>query len=129
MQEKEWEMFVQHLRAEMILFKDAIKETSVDIRKEGFSDFPIFVAHTDEVNIGEVIIDKNDASTTYSISASTLVEFTELGLIEEKMVEEFKFQYSDPDDYVCILLVVGEKASFIFMPYIVQNPNINPNFN
>jgi len=115
--DKKWEINLQQLRAELILFKEAIKETSRDIIKENYSQYPIFIAHNDDVLIGEKILDKKDMTTYYNISASTLEEFVEKKVISIDKVDEFKRTYKKPKEFICFFVVVDLEAFFVYIPY------------
>lgn len=117
MLDKNWEVQLQQLRAELILMKESIKETSDDIIKEGFSNFPIFIAHQEEVKLGEVILDKEDMATHWSISASTLEQFVEKGLIKKDREEFFRESYKDPKLFICMFVIHQTQAQFVFIPY------------
>lgn len=122
---KDWEIQLQQLRAELILFKESIRETSDDIIREGFSQYPIFIAHTSEIDLGEVILDKNDMNTYWSISASTLESFVEKNVIPEDKAILFKENYKDAKEYICFFVVHGAEARFAYVPY--QSSNISNN--
>lgn len=114
---KEWEIQLQQLRAELILMKESIKETAADIIKENFSQYPIFIAHQTDMEIGEVILDKADMATNWSVSASTLEEFVEKGIIEKSKEPYFKDHYKDPKEYICMFVIHNTDANFVFIPY------------
>lgn len=115
--DKEWEAQLEHLRGELILMKESIRETAVDIIKEGFSKYPIFIAHQDEIKVGEVILDKEDMATVWSISASTMEEFNEKSLIPEEKKKFFIDQYKNPKEFICLFVIYKNSAHFVFVPY------------
>jgi len=117
MLDKNWEIQLQQLRAELILMKESIKETSEEIIKEGFSNFPIFIAHQDPIELGEVILDKDDMATQWSVSASTLEQFIEKGLIKKEREEFFRESYKDPKEFICMFVIYKAQANFVFVPY------------
>lgn len=115
--EKEWELQLQQLQGELILFKESIRETANDIVKEGFSSYPIFIAHQSPVKIGEVILEGAELATNWSISASTMEEFVEKGLIEKSKTGFFQENYKDPKEYFCLFVIYQASARFVFVPY------------
>lgn len=115
--DKNWEVQLQQLRAELILMKESIKETSEEIIKEEFSNFPIFIAHQDPIELGEVILDKDDMATQWSVSASTLEQFIEKGLIKKEREEFFRESYKDPKEFICMFVIYKAQANFVFVPY------------
>lgn len=105
------------LEKDLELYSDALKEVSLDILMEGISKQPIFLAHQHEVNFGEVILNKDELHTDWTIHASTLEEFMEKGVISKERKEPFLKAYKNPQEFMCVFVVVPEGANFIFYPY------------
>ncbi|MGB4401188.1 MAG: hypothetical protein WBJ10_17580 [Daejeonella sp.] len=105
------------LEADLKFYNESLKEVANEIMVEGISAHPIFVAHQHEVKLGEVILDKNDLNTDWSIHASTLEEFMEKGLILPDKQEKFLKQYKDAYQFMCVFVIVPEGANFVFFPY------------
>jgi hypothetical protein len=105
------------LKKDLKLYSDSIREVSVEIMVEGLSRYPIFIAHQHEVKLGEPILDRNDLNTEWSIHASTLEEFVERGIIKKKLQERFVKSYKNPNDFMCMFVIVPEGANFVYYPY------------
>lgn len=105
------------LEEDLKFYADAIKEVAVEIMVEGISLHPIFVAHQHEVSIGEMILNKDELNTQWTIQASTLNEFVEKGIIHPGKKENFLRSYKKPEDFMCVFVVVPEGANFIYYPY------------
>ncbi|GAA4099403.1 hypothetical protein [Mucilaginibacter panaciglaebae] len=105
------------LPRDLKMFKESIREVAVEIMVEGLSKYPIFVAHQHELKLGEVILDRNELNTEWSIHASTMEEFIEVGLIKRSRRENFVASYKNPNEFMCIFVVVPEGANFVFVPY------------
>lgn len=108
---------LKSLEADLKFYNESLKEVAIEIMSEGISAYPIFIAHQHEVKLGEVILDKNDLNTDWSVHASTMEEFVERGLILASKSEKFLKQYKNPYDYMCIFVIVPEGANFVFFPY------------
>ena len=108
---------LKSLEADLKFYNESLKEVAVEIMAEGISAYPIFVAHQHEVKLGEVILDKNDLNTDWSIHASTMEEFIEKGLILPDKQEKFLKQYKDAYQFMCVFVIVPEGANFVFFPY------------
>jgi hypothetical protein len=106
------------LQRDLKEFNDAIREVAVEIIVEGLSKYPIFVAHQHELKLGEVILDRHELNTDWTIHASTLEEFVERGVIKPELKERFVATYKNPKDFMCVFVVVPEGANFVFHPYI-----------
>lgn len=105
------------LEVDLKFFSESIRETSVEIMVEGLSAYPIFIAHQHELNLGELILDRNELNSEWSIHASTLEEFIEKGVIKKELKQRFIDNYKNPHDYMCVFAVVPEGANFVFFPY------------
>ena len=105
------------LERDLKFFYESIREVAVEIMVEGLSNYPIFIAHQHELKLGELILDRNDLNTDWSIHASTLEEFVDKGVIKSALKDRFIKTYKDPYEYMCLFVVVPEGANFVFYPY------------
>jgi hypothetical protein len=114
---EEVKLYFDTLKKDLPLYKEIILEVSSDIRKEGFSQYPIFVATQLPIEVGELIINRDDLGTSWSINASTLEEFTEKGLIKSESKDAFIKIYKNPEKHCCLFLITPLGANFLFIPY------------
>ena len=94
---------------------DTLKEASYQIRKRGFSPYPIFPVCKTNQPIGQLLIDSDSGMTEWKYFASFLDEFVQRDLIGHE--EEFKAAYKDPDEFCCLFVVDTEFTNFVFIPY------------
>jgi len=106
------------LEIDLKLFNESIREVAIEIMVEGLSRYPIFVAHQHEVALGEMILDKDDINSDWSINASTLEEFMERNIIKKELKQRFIDTYKKPEDFMCVFVIVPEGANFVFFPYV-----------
>ncbi len=116
-EEKKQRSPLESLEVDLKYFNDSIKEVAIEIRVEGLSKYPIFVAHQHEVKLGEVIFDRHEMNTDWTIQASTMEEFLERGVIKKELKERFIDTYKNPDKFMCVFVIVPEGANFVFFPY------------
>ena len=105
------------LEKDLTFYAESIKEVAVEIMVEGISSYPIFIAHQHEVSIGELILNRADLNTDWSIQASTLEEFIQKGIIHPDKKEHFLKSYKRPENHMCVFVVVPEGANFVYYPY------------
>lgn len=105
------------LEKDLSFYAESIREVAVEIMVEGISKNPIFIAHQHQVSIGEVILNKEDLNTDWTIQASTLEEFVQKGIINPEKKEHFLKSYKKPENYMCVFVIVPEGANFIYYPY------------
>jgi hypothetical protein len=106
------------LEKDLKFFNESIKEVGIEIMVEGLSNYPIFIAHQHELSLGEVILDRHDLNTEWSIHASTMEEFVEKGLVKPILKDRFINTYKNPNDFMCVFVVTPEGANFIYYPYV-----------
>jgi hypothetical protein len=109
------------LEKDLDLYAESIKEIAIEIIAEGISHYPVFIAHQHTVSIGEMILNKDDLNTNWTIQASTAEEFVEKGIIKPERKEEFLKHYKKPENFMCVFVIVPEGANFIFYPYKDKN--------
>lgn len=110
--------YLDSLEKDLAIFKEPIMEASNAIVDEGVSDFPVFIATKDFFPIGELILDKEELQTIWSIYAATAEELIKSGIIHVDKARFFITQYKPVKEYICLFVVASEKeAGFIFVPY------------
>src|ERR1700744_262768 len=105
------------LETDLKFFNESIREVAHEIMLEGLSQYPIFIAHQHEVELGEIILDRHELNSEWSIHASTLEEFIERKVIKKELRERFVDSYKNPHDFMCVFAVVPEGANFVYFPY------------
>ena len=108
---------LKSLESDLKFYNESLKEVAIEIMAEGISAYPIFVAHQHEVKLGEVILDKKELNTDWSIHASTLEEFIEKNLVLPDKRDKFLKQYKDAYAFMCVFVIVPDGANFVFIPY------------
>ena len=105
------------ISADFVLISDTLKEASYQIRKRGFSDYPIFPISKQEIPIGSLLIGKEELATTWNYYASFLDEFVQRELVDKNKQDIFKHAYKNPDEFCCLFVVDKEFTKFTFIPY------------
>lgn len=102
---------------DFVKISDNIKEASYQIRKRGFSDFPIFVICKAEIPLGQLLYKKDEVGTEWNYYVTYLDEFVQRKIIEKDKEEEFKTNYKNADEFCCLFVIDGEFTKFVFIPY------------
>jgi hypothetical protein len=97
---------------------DTLKEASYQIRKRGFSDYPIFPVSKQEIPIGRLLLGKYEMNDLeWDFYASFLDEFVQRKIVLKENIESFKEAYRDADEYCCLFVVDKDFVNFIFIPF------------
>jgi hypothetical protein len=99
---------------------ETLKEASYQIRKRGFSNYPIFPISKSDPGVGRLLIDKHNAAIAWNIHVTYLDEFIQRKLVDEKKQEDFKKVYKDPDEFCCLFVIDNDFTKFIFIPYPID---------
>jgi hypothetical protein len=96
---------------------ETLKESSYQIRKRDFSEYPIFPISKEEITIGQILLPKEALGTTWNYYVTYLDEFIQRKLIDKGKVELFKSNYKDPDEFCCLFVVDKEFTNYLYIPY------------
>jgi hypothetical protein len=105
---------------DFVKISDQVKEASYQIRKRGFSDFPIFLITKSDIPIGQLLFKDKEVGTTWSYFVTYLDEFVQRNIIANDRLDLFKASYKDPDEFCCLFVIDGEFNSFVYIPYPVD---------
>lgn len=105
------------ISSDFVKVADQIKEASYQIRKRGFSDYPVFVASKKNIPVGQLLYAEGDLGNSFTYKASFFDEFVQRELIGEDSYELWQEHYKNPDEFCCLFVVIGEFTGFIYIPY------------
>jgi hypothetical protein len=106
------------ISADFAIVAESLKEASYQIKKRGFSDFPIFVSSQRPIEIGQKLIGVGELnSNKWNYHASMLEEFVQRNLISSENVELFIQNYKDIEEFCCLFVVDGQFTNFVFIPF------------
>ncbi|MGK7391889.1 MAG: hypothetical protein ACNS60_16180 [Candidatus Cyclobacteriaceae bacterium M2_1C_046] len=112
--------YLGKISQDFVKISDVIKEAAYQIRKRGFSEYPIFPVSKIELPIGALLIAKADLNTEFNYSASYLDEFVEREIVNKEKIDSFKESYKDPDEFCCLFVIDDDFTNFIYIPYPID---------
>ncbi len=105
------------LQKELDVFRKLMTQATKVILDQDVSDYPIMVAHQQELELGMPIFKREEnKGAKWSIHASTLEEFVSRQIIFPEKVDDFKKNYKDSESNVCVFVLSELGAEFIFLP-------------
>lgn len=107
--------YLGKISADFVNVAENLKEAAYQIRKRGFSEYPIFPVSKEDIPIGQILYEKGKLQNNWNYYASFMEEFTQRELIAEE--KAFKDAYKDPDEFCCLFIVDREFTNFLFIPY------------
>ncbi len=109
--------YLGKISQDFIKIADQIREASYQIRKRGFSDFPIFIVSNTEIPVGQLLYKNDEVGTHWNYFVTYVDEFIERNIIAKDKVDDFKTNYKNPDEFCCLFVIDGVFTKFIFIPY------------
>lgn len=97
--------------------KESLRFVAQKIVAEDISEYPIFVASHEWIDIGKPIFNREEIELNWFFFVSFIEEFEKRKIILRNKSKEFKETFGDVEEKACIFLVTGEEAKFIFVPY------------
>lgn len=108
---------LESLQIDFETVKEYMRVLSERITNEGISEYPIFVASTEWVEMGKPMVSREDMHLNWYFYASFIEEFIKKNIIKRDKVASFKKAYPDAEEKACIFVVAGNDAKFVFIPY------------
>ncbi|HBH22867.1 MAG TPA: hypothetical protein DDY13_05530 [Cytophagales bacterium] len=112
--------FMGEISQDFIKVSETLKEASYQIRKRGFSEYPIFPISRTEIPIGKLLFNRTDVDTRWNYYATYLDEFLQRELISDDKLDDFVGTYKDPDEFCCLFVVDQEFTNFLYIPYPID---------
>lgn len=97
--------------------KESLRFVARKVIEEDISEFPIFVASHEWVEIGKPIFNREEIELNWFFFVSFVEEFEKRKLILRAKLKDFKETYNDAEVKACIFLITETEAQFIFVPY------------
>lgn len=104
------------ITSDFIKVSDQLKITCNKIIEKKFSDFPVIIMSRDEVNLGTLLIDKNEIKGNKWKYFASYLEFLSNKKILNN-IDVFKEKYKSHNEYCCLLTVINNNSKVIFIPY------------
>jgi hypothetical protein len=105
---------LKSLEAQLGELNDFLLEVSTDMVDGKFTEHPIYVAHQEQAKIGEMIVDRDEFGFPYSINATTIERFLELGILQKERLGAFLKTYGNPKSRCCVFLMAAPEPQFVF---------------
>lgn len=109
--------YLGSITEDFVKIADLLKEASYQVRKRGFSDYPVFPISKSDLPIGQLLYAKEDLRTKWNYYITYVDEFVQRKIVDESRLDDFRKAYKDPDEFCCLFVVDGDFTSFLFVPY------------
>jgi hypothetical protein len=111
------DMILESLQNDLEQVGATLQKLAQVVIDDGISDFPVFVAAHEFVQIGKPVFDLDDVQIDWFFNISTLEEFFQKDIIKSENLNRFRRTYSDPRQKACIFVITQDDARIVFVPY------------
>jgi hypothetical protein len=109
------ELFLM-MEADLKTYVPTLSKAAQIIMDENVSNYPIFAAHQGELSIGLPLIEKEKHGGNWNINASSLEEFVAKNIVFSEKIDDFRSQFKNPEEFVCIFVLSELGATFNYLP-------------
>ncbi len=116
MTEEERDEVLSLLHEDLDVSKNLLWTIKEQVQKSGISNYPIFVASDEVIDLGRIVIDKEQLGINRYFFASHLEEFAVKEIVAEDKIDAFREVYKEHKEELCIFVVSKESGDFVFLP-------------
>ncbi len=120
MTKEEFATILESLQNDVAQVGEHLKKISTSVIDEGISEYPVFVAAQQLIDIGKPIFDRDSVMLNWFFSASILEDFLRRKIILQENLQAFKRTYGDPKEKACIFVIAQDEARIVFVPYEIS---------
>ncbi|MEL6673632.1 MAG: hypothetical protein AAFR61_15615 [Bacteroidota bacterium] len=117
MQESDLQLILESIQNDVEHIHQHLKAIAIRVMEEGISDYPVFIAAQEMVDLGRPILDRDSISVNWFFNASILEDFVRRDIVKKDKLEKFKSTFGDPREKACIFVLTPKIGQFIFVPY------------
>lgn len=110
--------YLGQISSDFVKVSETLREASYAIRKQDFSEYPVFAMCKIGQPIGQMLVERGQSENDWHYFASMMEEFTQRGLIADEKI--FKENYKDPDEFCCLFVIDEEFTNFVFVPFPID---------
>lgn len=116
MTEEERDEVLNKLHEDLDVSKNLLWTIKEQVQKSDISNYPIFVASAEVLDLGKLVIDKDQLGIHWYFFASHLEEFALKEIVAEEKIDAFRKVYREHANELCIFVVAQESGDFVFLP-------------
>jgi hypothetical protein len=110
--------YLGQISSDFLKVSDHLKTAAYEIKKRGFSQYPVFAASKNILPIGSILLAQMEINDNqWNYYASMLEEFVQREIVAADAVETFQENYKDTEEYCCLFIMDQDFTGFIYIPY------------
>ncbi|MFK7983181.1 MAG: hypothetical protein AB8G86_24590 [Saprospiraceae bacterium] len=110
------EVILKQIEREIRQYVPVLSKAADSVLDQGVSNYPIFIVHQGEIEVGIPVIDPQKIKSTWAINISILEEFAAKQIIKIENIDNFRQVFKNPQEQLCLFIISEIGANFIFIP-------------
>lgn len=110
------EVILKQIEREIRQYVPILSKAADSILDQEVSNYPIFIVHQGELELGIPVIDPKKVKSTWAINVSILEEFAAKQIIKTKNIDNFRQVFKKQQEQLCLFIISEIGANFIFIP-------------
>ncbi|MBK8954006.1 MAG: hypothetical protein IPM34_00410 [Saprospiraceae bacterium] len=104
------------LEEDLKRYRKALNHALEIMLDQELTNYPIFILHQQELEMGVMLIEAGPDSGLWSVHASSLEEFSVKNIILEDKIADFQKVFNEHQGHFCLFVLSELGAQFIFYP-------------
>ena len=110
------EIILKQIEREIRQYVPLLAKASDSVLDQEVSNYPIFIVHQGEIEVGIPVIDPQKVKSAWAINLSILEEFAAKQIINTENIDNFRQVFKNPQEQLCLFVISEIGANFIFIP-------------
>ena len=102
------------LEESLMMYSKMLRQAAETILDQDVSNYPIFVVHQGDIDIGLPLVTHGQLPDGWMINASILEEFAAKQLIGAEKINDFRELYRSHKNDLCLFVLDKGEAKFVF---------------
>ncbi|MEO0582253.1 MAG: hypothetical protein AAF135_08535 [Bacteroidota bacterium] len=117
-------MILESVQNDIALIGKDLKVIAQKVIEEGISEYPVFIAAQDFVDIGKQIFDRDSVQLNWFFYVSILEDFTRREIVKGDRIKDFQKTFGDPMERACVFVIHEGAGQFVFVPYDIESAEV-----
>jgi hypothetical protein len=113
-------LILESIRNDVALIGEDLKVIANQVIDEGISEYPLFIASQELLDLGRPIFDPETAGLNWIFRATILEDFVNRNIISQSKVADFQRTMGDPRKNACIVVITPEGIQLVFVPFDIK---------
>ncbi|MEM7660050.1 MAG: hypothetical protein AAF399_28325 [Bacteroidota bacterium] len=113
-------LILESIQNDMAMVGQDLKTIAHQVIEEGISEYPVFIASQQLLNLGKPVFDPETAGLNWFFQATILEDLVQREIVSKSRVNEFRKALGDPKATACVMVVLEQGVQVVFVPFDIE---------